>query len=579
MILGRDDRHTAANRAITCYLLERRFTEVLPPKVVYGLRGLVSFEGVLSGTSQNFHIRVDIPDWDFVDYPRIYLLDEPNGFRPHVDQYGGICYLAGGSIIFDRYRPVSNLQQCLALTAEELDRQAIPEYTNDESQYEFIRYWADDWTCLLGTVRPERGIHLTTISIINGIRELLSDSPEETQKIKRALKRELPPMDKQDASFPAWVITLEKDPWLDRRGPPKAWRDLWDWLQMVDERACQRLTSLANSKEFADALFCAIVFRHGSKWFGIQVQIPEEVREQRALVKLRRGGHSWLANYLRNSRGADLAVHPFTTVDVTEVFVHGRNLHDQQGLGRMRIHLVGAGAIGSFLAQQLIRLGAGTEGGEFRIIDSQELSSENIGRHILGLDFLLHPKATAMATFLMRQFPLANIVGIADDARQVANLFDCELIIDATGEEALSLVLNEMHQERMKAGVKSPAMIFTWVLANGEVVQALLSDGGNHACYDCLNLPDGDELARQRFRIMKKMPETKLVGCHTMRPYATTAPATAAALAAQVAADWKEGNPSPRFRTIYLGHGPHLYNHKADSDPDRLARCGTCSTI
>lgn len=40
-----------------------------------------------------------------------------------------------------------------------------------------------------------------------------------------------------------------------------------------------------------------------------------------------------------------------------------------------------------------------------------------------------------------------------------------------------------------------------------------------------------------------------------MRPYATTAPATAAALAAQMASDWKAGNPSPRFRTLYLVHG------------------------
>lgn len=577
--MGRVERHTTANREIAYYLLEQGFTEVLPPKAVYGSRGLVSFEGILKGTSQSFRIRIDIPDWDFADYPRIYLLNEPDGFRPHVDQYGGICYLASDSIIFDRHRPVDNLQRCLSLATEELGRQSVPGYIQNESRYEFIRYWSDDWSYLLGTVHPNQGIHPTKITHINGTRKLISDSTEETKKIAGAVKRELPLTDIQDESFPAWVLTLEKDPWLDRCGTPKTWRDLWAWIQMVDERAYQRLISLVNSKGFAEAQFCTIVFRHGDKWFGVQSAIPKEVCEQRALRRFQRGANSWLANYLRNGRGSDIMVYPFTTVDVTEHFVHGRNLPKQNSLGCLRIHLVGAGAIGSFLAQQLSRLGAGTEEGEFRIIDPQLLSSENLGRHVLGIDFLLHSKATAMATFLLRQFPMANIHGIADDARQVPSLFDCDLLIDATGEEALSLVLNEMHQEYIKTHEKHPAMLFAWVLANGEVVQALLSDGGDHACYDCLNLSEGNELERQRFPVIKKAPNTRFIGCHTMRPYATTAPAVAAALAAQMAIDWKTGVPSSRLRTLYLDSGSHLYHHIPDLDPGRLPECGTCSMI
>lgn len=576
--MGREERHRAANRAIAFYLLDQGFTEVSPPKIENGPRGLVSFDGVLKSTSNNFKIRIDITDWDFVDYPRIQLLDEPAGFRPHVDQSGGICYLSGGSIIFDRYTPLNNIKKCLELAADELGRQATPGYIQEESRYEFIRYWAEDWFCLIGTVCPDRGIHQTTLNLINGIRWFISDSPEETQKISLAIKRELSPTNEQDCSFPAWVITLKNDPWLDRRGSPKTWRDLWGWLRMVDDCAFQRLINLANYKEFAEASFCAVVFRYGNKWFGIRTKIPFQVRKQWALVKFQRRSRSKLANYLRNGSGADFKVTQFTTSDVTESFIHGRNLPGMLGLGRLRVHLVGAGAIGSFLAQQMVRLGAGSEGGEFRIIDPQRLTSENLGRHILGMDFLFHEKSTALATFLLRQFPLAKIIGDVADARLVGNLFDCDILIDATGEEALSLVLNEKHQELMKSGTKSPVMIFTWVLANGEVVQALLSDGGNHACYDCLNLSEGDEIERQRFRILEKLPETRLIGCHSMRPYATTAPATAAALAAQMAADWKAGNPSPRFRTIYLGHGPHLHYPMTDLDPGRLARCRTCST-
>lgn len=84
--------------------------------------------------------------------------------------------------------------------------------------------------------------------------------------------------------------------------------------------------------------------------------------------------------------------------------------------------------------------------------------------------------------FLTRQFPMSRIVAEVADARHVPDLFDCDMTIDATGEEALSLVLNEMHQERKVSGAATPPMLFAWVLGNGEVVQCLLSDGGNHAC-------------------------------------------------------------------------------------------------
>jgi hypothetical protein len=567
-----------ANRAITKYLLDKGFTEVVPPKTEHRPRGFLAFEGILPKTQCPFRVRIVILDWDFIDYPRIELLDHPDGFRPHVDGQGGLCYVSSGSIVFDRQQPVANLEHCLTLAAEELERQANPDYRQDESRYEFIRYWSDIGCCMRGTVSPQARLHRTNLAFIEEENRLIiSDLSSEIAKIQQVITQ------KQESAaattFPAWVISLDQDPWLDRHGPPGNWGELWKWINMIDPRSADSLYSLVSMKEFAETALGVIVFRYGSKWFGVWTKIDLEIRQTRALAKQKRGGRSSLDKYLKEGRGTDIKVITFSTIELTQTFIHGRNLAGGDGLSGVRIHLVGGGAIGGFLAQQLSRLGAGAGDGELRIIDQDYLSTENLGRHVLGVDMLLKPKATALAEFLIRQFPMANIKGDEEDARRVPDLFECDLLIDATGEEALSLVLNEIHQERLQAGACSPAMLFVWVLGNGEVVQGLLSDGGNHACYDCLNLPDGDELTRQRFRVLKQLPETRFVGCHAMRPYAVTAPVTAAALAAQMAIDWKTGNPKPRFRTQYLTRGAHLFNLKSDSDPERLGKCRTCSVI
>jgi hypothetical protein len=578
--LQRKKRHAAANRDIARHLLRLGFIEIAPPLVPRGPKGLVAFTGVLPGTRTPFRIRIDILDWDFVDQPRIKLLDEPDGFRPHVDDQCCLCYLQQSAVVFDRHDAIGNLTYCLNQAAQELERQASVGYRHEESRYEFIRFWGDHGCYLRGTVRPQQRLHRTCFTWYGAGRILFSDDKLEIARLGRSLHQGMARKEHEKQSLPAWVITLDKDPWLTRNGPPKTWEDLWDWLAMVDPRSRDCLASLVDKKEFAEAYHHAVVFWHGDNWFGVETSLGEKVRRTYSLNRLaRHNGRAALAQHLRTGGGAKLKLTTFATIDVTPEFIHARNLGAGNSLAGKRIHLVGAGAIGGFIAQQLACLGAGAGGGELLIVDRDILNSENLGRHFLGMEKVLHDKATAVAEVLSAQFPMSNIRGLVTDARAVPHLFDCNLIVDATGEEGLSLVLNELHQERLAVDTEAPAMLFAWVLGNGEVVQALLSDGGNHACYDCLNLPEAeDAISRQRYKVLKQPPETRFVGCHTMRPYAVTAPSMAASLAAQMVADWNLGHPSPRFRTIYLATGANLYHRsKTEADPDKLRRCRTCA--
>ena len=52
-----------------------------------------------------------------------------------------------------------------------------------------------------------------------------------------------------------------------------------------------------------------------------------------------------------------------------------------------------------------------------------------------------------------------------------------DLVVDATGEESLSLALNHGFVARRKEGTRAPAAIYVWLFGNGVAGQALLVDG------------------------------------------------------------------------------------------------------
>ncbi|WP_430997615.1 ThiF family adenylyltransferase, partial [Klebsiella pneumoniae] len=121
-------------------------------------------------------------------------------------------------------------------------------------------------------------------------------------------------------------------------------------------------------------------------------------------------------------------------------FIHGRNL-SFPSLKDKKIVLVGCGAIGGYLAEGLVRLGAGTGQGELLLIDPDELAPGNLGRHTLGMNSLRQAKVTALAARLGLEFPHAKVTPQHRFAAFPRDLVG-DLVINASGEEALSEAMN-----------------------------------------------------------------------------------------------------------------------------------------
>ena len=143
-------------------------------------------------------------------------------------------------------------------------------------------------------------------------------------------------------------------------------------------------------------------------------------------------------------------------------WVHGRGKNaDIEVLRGKRVAIVGCGALGGFLARALAQAGVGS----LLLIDLDELSPSNVGRHVLGMDAMGLSKSVALKKKLHADFPHA--VGFdawtgaiqAADADQNAELAGCDLIIAAGINLGGELALNRWRQE-VEA---PPPLVWTWI--------------------------------------------------------------------------------------------------------------------
>ena len=107
-----------------------------------------------------------------------------------------------------------------------------------------------------------------------------------------------------------------------------------------------------------------------------------------------------------------------------------------------RILIVGAGALGSAVAENLLRMGATDLG----ILDNENFDVGNLCRHVLGMSSVGHPKASAMAKHLNEAMPDARVAALVElfppKAKEVADrIRSYDVIVDCTASDQ---VLDEM---------------------------------------------------------------------------------------------------------------------------------------
>jgi hypothetical protein len=534
----------------------------------FSRRGL-HYIGLLDETGLKVPAVVSVDDLDFVRPPVIRLIDPEAGSKgqvPHVLRSDGtFCYLDRKSVVLDRYRPAETVIQCLE-RADEVLRDAVKGRLADDLAEEFGDYWSSGQVLvdLPPSFEGDAKIYILSLDRDPDHNTIVvsQDKSSFAKLHKRNAGREPDPGILCPVVLVPPLSFNPKLPW-----PPKDLAELNRWLKKMAPNALGSIeAAFARTKDLHIQWIC-LSAPNGR--FFVSAEITKAYRTPEFLENRR-------ASISRTLERIPTAVKisGYVGVPIDEGYVFSRNLGHMNNLAGKRILLIGCGTIGGFLAQHLAQSGAGAGGGRLMLVDDDELQGANLGRHLLGAPYLTWNKAEACADFLGQQLPHLDIAFSSDSImKQMGIVGRYDLCIDATGEEALSIALNE---RAVRNRPDFPPMLYTWLEGNGAAAVGFMSHDPELACFKCLKV----ELAgEKRFRLLRegvKIETGRNLACGDAHyiPFPVSRAASAAGLACDMVLDWANGDERHRWRSITMDHRTAV--EVKDGNPKRIVRCPAC---
>lgn len=183
-----------------------------------------------------------------------------------------------------------------------------------------------------------------------------------------------------------------------------------------------------------------------------------------------------------------------------------------------KVLIIGCGSIGGYLTSELVKIGISN----LTLVDKDRLTSGNIYRHLLGLEYVGQYKTEAVKKYIQKNIPFirvntfeSNIEELIEDYMLDFEEFD--LIISATGNHNVNRWINKYaHNNDTTAPI-----IYLWNEVLGIGNHALLIDNKNKGCFECL-IEDNDNGLYDRSSYCKRgqVFTKKYKGCSsTFLPY------------------------------------------------------------
>ena len=474
----------------------------------------------------------------------------------HIGADGNICYAARGSLVLDIFDIAGQTLACLNRAEEVLNLSLRGEMDKDLED-EFFAFWQGD-LCFLDVYPGDPG-NLDVLFAGRGDRDShIAFVTNDVVRTRLKLKAMSLTEDELLAGAAFRVRTSAKPKPLRGAWPPPTVAPLLQWQGLLDSAARRNierrlLVAYASGRRAALCVVDSPLTQYAF-WVSFEAANPTGRREA-ADVRVR----------LYASKA-----YPMIAVRMDDRYVTQRNTPGRATLVGKKIALVGCGPIGGFLAELLLKAGAGLEDGELTLVDPDILFPQNIGRHRLGLNWTLQYKALGLKEDLSAGAPTANIRALLLKAEE-ADLSRFDLIINATGEEALGHCLTAILVRR---GMFVP-ILTVWVEGPGVAVRGLLRDTVESACTRCLN----DVTRAPLFPVVNEPLPTELAGhgCEGLYvPFPASVSIQAACLAAEMVADWTGGTSGPRLRTRVTR--PGFTQAVPDADVARRHTCPACGT-
>jgi len=515
---------------------------------------LVRFEGPLNTSEGAFQCDF-IVDPSFFSLPVVKLKELPTTLgpvTPHLGANGWLCYLAAGTVVLDIFDPIGQTLRCLAEAEHVLGCVLRGEMVEDLTE-EFLIHWFSQF-CIFDVQKVERG-EIPAFCVVSDIGKrtpVLTDDLERTVTKINALQ-----LHAKRHRILAYVVGSTVQPRASQNAwPPETVADILSWQRELD-KSCAKKIQQRIADAYRRKVGDVVIFIKSSQLnYGFQVHFDQSILDDGKYERAR--GTERLFSY---------RVTRLAAIRIDEQYIAQRNIPSLKTLAGLRIALIGCGTIGGYLADMLAKAGAGTGGGKITLVDFDQLMPENVGRHRLGLQYFFINKALGVGVMLQNDAPGISVRTLEVDVRN-AHLGDIDLLIDATGEEALGHWLAANY-------VPTIPMLSVWIEGPGTAVRALLKTTGNGACYRCLST----HTRSGHFPTVEGGVPHVMAGhgCEGLYvPFPATVSIQAAALGAEMVLAWVNEKTLSSLRTKVTDCAFTLAT--TDCNPPKIEACPACSS-
>ena len=196
-------------------------------------------------------------------------------------------------------------------------------------------------------------------------------------------------------------------------------------------------------------------------------RLVKQVKSAIVLLRYQRGSHEGVVALRAQWKDGKVRLESIESASKSSRTLRLRAGYDASDLSRFTVAIVGIGAIGSLLADQLCRCGIG----KLLLVDSERLRPGNTIRHLVDLDSVGQYKTAAVARHLqvVGLSPSTGLVSrklALSTPDQATHLFEAaDLVVDATGSPTTSALLiggADIHQK---------PLLVTYLQRDGDVVR------------------------------------------------------------------------------------------------------------
>lgn len=459
--------------------------------------------------------------------------DDPILSRPHVENESGLLCLAQTQGL--EANPFSYVDTCIHLLQLGYDyvNEDWDASSDEDFRSEWLSYWPRNTNDIISTVhvlvcRDELQSELFTIEF-NG-EWIIATSEAQIHRIisSRGLRAG------EYEAYPVPSLILDQP--LTPDAFPNSYRDLHHLFELHDKHIQLEKAVHENNGRILIWLVACNDKNGFSLAGGCLDMRPIPARRAGEEGFLR---HTQIGDGFRNTPPYDVLKHrlspkSFSRFNIERYdhsWVHGRQ-HDMKAgvLKGKNVAIIGAGSLGSGIAELLIKAGVG----KLLIIDHDRMHPENAARHVLGCESVGMFKSKALAARLNRHDPSINVESHVDNGeRWLDNLKEGEfnsfdLIIDATGEWSFSSLLNNF----ISSVKPHPPIVWTWLEAHCLAAHASLTSHST-GCINCFLKADG----QMKLPVLEPndfSEDIALCG-GTFQPYGAISLAAAQTLAADLA--------------------------------------------